>query len=154
MKLVIYGSDTFTNITPEFIVSSLSVYGISYCKITEVVHGAYGPVDEVCYDFIQFYNSGLNSCELNQALDPYRNFHEDTRVKVNDMKCKAIYMNPEKHGKHARTVRNKELSSYGDALLLIWNGSSKDCQDMKRNMIDQNKPVYEVILGDIIQPRM
>ncbi len=50
------------------------------------------------------------------------------------------------HGKSAGPKRNKEMAEYADALLLIWDGESKGSANMKKNMLDLKKPVYEVIL--------
>ena len=59
MKLVIYGSDTFDNITPEFISTCLSTYGVPCAKITEVIDGGLGPVDRAAQSFVRYYNSCL-----------------------------------------------------------------------------------------------
>jgi hypothetical protein len=50
------------------------------------------------------------------------------------------------HGKAAGPIRNAAMADYGDALLLIWNGKSKGSASMKREMLKQNKPIYEVIV--------
>ena len=51
-----------------------------------------------------------------------------------------------KHGRAAGPVRNGEMADYGDRLLLIWNGDSRGSADMRKQMLDREKPVYEVIL--------
>jgi hypothetical protein len=54
----------------------------------------------------------------------------------------------DKYGKGAGHIRNKQMADYSDALLLIWDGSSKGSANMKATMLKLNKPVYEVIIGD------
>lgn len=43
-------------------------------------------------------------------------------------------------------IRNKEMAEYADALLLIWDGESRDSASMKNEMMKLGKPVYEVII--------
>lgn len=52
----------------------------------------------------------------------------------------------DKHGRAAGPIRNKQMAEYADALLLIWDGSSKGSKNMKETMLKLGKPVYEVIL--------
>jgi len=52
----------------------------------------------------------------------------------------------ETHGRAAGPIRNKQMAEYGDALLLIWDGESRGSRNMKYNMKELNKPVYEVIM--------
>ncbi len=51
-----------------------------------------------------------------------------------------------KHGKAAGHIRNTEMANYADALLLIWDGESRGSANMKYQMNQLGKPVYEVIL--------
>lgn len=51
------------------------------------------------------------------------------------------------YGKAAGPIRNQQMASYADALLLIWDGKSKGSMNMKNNMLRLNKPVYEIIIG-------
>lgn len=52
----------------------------------------------------------------------------------------------DKHGKAAGPIRNREMSQYADALLLIWDGESRGAANMKLCMSQLCKPIYEVIL--------
>lgn len=52
----------------------------------------------------------------------------------------------DKYGKGAGHIRNAEMAKYGDALLLIWDGSSRGSANMKQQMEKLGKPVYEVII--------
>lgn len=54
--------------------------------------------------------------------------------------------NWEQFGHAAGPIRNREMAMEGDALLLIWDGSSKGSKNMKAEMEKLSKPVYEVIL--------
>lgn len=60
--------------------------------------------------------------------------------------CKEFPADWDKHGKAAGHIRNAEMAKYGDALLLIWDGSSRGSANMKQNMEKLGKPVYEVII--------
>lgn len=52
----------------------------------------------------------------------------------------------DKHNKAAGHIRNKQMADYADALLLIWDGESRGSSNMKQQMLELNKPVYEVVL--------
>lgn len=52
----------------------------------------------------------------------------------------------EEHGKVAGPIRNAQMADYADALLLIWDGESRGSLNMRRQMKQLNKPIYEVIL--------
>lgn len=49
------------------------------------------------------------------------------------------------HGKAAGPIRNGQMAEYADALILIWDGTSKGSTSMKREMQRLKKPVYEII---------
>ncbi|MDX1470229.1 MAG: hypothetical protein R3213_01935 [Flavobacteriaceae bacterium] len=53
----------------------------------------------------------------------------------------------DKFGKSAGPIRNRAMAEYGDALLLVWDGSSKGSANMKDEMEKLGKPVYEIILN-------
>ena len=63
-----------------------------------------------------------------------------------DQPLKIFKADWNKHGKAAGPIRNKQMAEYADALLLIWDGKSKGSANMKKNMIDLGKKVYEIIL--------
>ena len=50
------------------------------------------------------------------------------------------------YGKGAGHIRNKAMADYADALLLIWDGTSKGSANMKKTMEKLGKPVYEIVL--------
>lgn len=50
-----------------------------------------------------------------------------------------------KYGKAAGVLRNKEMSLAGDFLLLLWDGSSKGSHNMRENMKNMKKPIFEII---------
>jgi len=52
----------------------------------------------------------------------------------------------ELYGNYAGPLRNRKMAVYGDALILIWDGSSKGSQSMKNEMKKLNKPIYEVLV--------
>lgn len=51
----------------------------------------------------------------------------------------------DKFGKSAGYRRNKQMAEYADALLLIWDGSSRGSMHMRTLMMDIGKPVFEAI---------
>lgn len=52
----------------------------------------------------------------------------------------------DRYGKSAGHKRNAQMAEYGDALLLIWDGSSRGSAGMKAIMERLGKPVYEAIV--------
>lgn len=62
-------------------------------------------------------------------------------------KCKVFKADWDKLGRGAGMIRNKQMAQYADVLILIWDGKSKGSANMKQNMIDQGKPVYEIIFN-------
>src|SRR5216117_1054520 len=54
--------------------------------------------------------------------------------------------NWKKFGLAAGPIRNGEMADYGDVLLLIWDGQSRGSGNMRKQMIERNKPVYEIII--------
>ena len=50
------------------------------------------------------------------------------------------------YGNKAGPIRNAKMAAQGDALLLIWDGSSPGSKSMKWEMVKLNKPIYEVVL--------
>lgn len=52
----------------------------------------------------------------------------------------------EKHGKAAGYIRNKEMATAGEALLLIWDGKSKGSKHMRDLAAARGLPIFEEIL--------
>lgn len=50
-----------------------------------------------------------------------------------------------KYGGLAGPRRNREMAEYADALLLVWNGTSKGSANMKARMRGLGKPIFEVV---------
>lgn len=51
-----------------------------------------------------------------------------------------------KYGKSAGPKRNKQMAEAADVLLLIWDGQSRGSANMRQNMYDLNKKIYEIII--------
>jgi hypothetical protein len=62
------------------------------------------------------------------------------------VKYKEFAADWDRYGRKAGPLRNKKMAVYGDALLLVWDGESPGSASMKKEMLNLNKPVYEVIL--------
>lgn len=54
-----------------------------------------------------------------------------------------------KYGKKAGPIRNIEMANYADALILIWDGTSRGSFDMKNKMLELDKPIYEIIIRSL-----
>ena len=67
-------------------------------------------------------------------------------AKRQDLPVKEFPADWELYGTKAGPIRNAKMAMYADALLLIWDGSSKGSQSMKNEMKKLNKPVYEIIV--------
>lgn len=67
-------------------------------------------------------------------------------AKFNDLGVRIFNADWDEHGKSAGPLRNKQMAEYADALLVIWDGESKDSMNMKLEMQQLGKPVYEVII--------
>lgn len=63
-------------------------------------------------------------------------------------KCKVFKADWNKWGNMAGPVRNREMAGYADALILIWDGSSKGSANMKMEMLRRKKPVYEIVFKE------
>ena len=87
--------------------------------VEEVVSGGGGNVDE----------SG----------EDWSNWHLEKEPKI-------FKANWSQEGIAAGPIRNSKMAEYADALLLIWDGSSKGSSSMKKEMQKRKKPIYEVIL--------
>lgn len=75
---------------------------------------------------------------VDTAGEEYADFH---RIPV-----KKFYPDWNTHGKAAGPIRNRQMAEYADALLLIWDGTSRGSASMKTEMSLLGKPVYEVII--------
>jgi hypothetical protein len=53
-----------------------------------------------------------------------------------------------KHGKAAGQIRNKQMAEYTNVLILIWDGKSPGSKNMKAEMENLGKPIYEVIIDE------
>jgi len=70
-------------------------------------------------------------------------------------KERGIYLNPDnpfkpkwsEYGPMAGKIRNHAMAEYADALLLFWDGKSPGSRDMKSQMLETSKPIYEMIYG-------
>lgn len=117
MKLIIAGSRTL-NVSPMFIQESC-LFFLKHISSVEFISGG-------CPTGID------NSVKY--------------MTKVHAFKYKEFPADWDQYGKAAGPIRNKEMAEYADALLLIWDGSSKGSANMKKEMQKLNKPIYEIII--------
>lgn len=118
MKLIIAGSRNFPSEMDGLFHSLFDIYSF-FEIVTEVVEGGCKGVDSAAVHF----------AEKNYGI-PTKRFEADW----------------EEHGKAAGPIRNREMAKYADALLLIWDGTSRGSKNMKSEMTKLNKPIYEVII--------
>jgi hypothetical protein len=119
MKLIIAGSREL-NVRHDELFEILSDLGIVY-KVTEIVCGCARGIDSDGREFAKRY-----------------------KIKVKEFPADWT-----KYGSLAGHRRNLEMAVYGDALLLIWDGSSRGSANMKARMQGLKKPIYEVVRKNI-----
>lgn len=123
MKLIIAGSrhfdwkDIYDKIVQECRLESSENFE-HLIKAEEIVSGTASGVDEAGEMYAEFYDIKL------------RKFPADWKT----------------HGKAAGPIRNREMAKYADALLLIWDGKSKGSANMKKEMKELGKSVYEIVV--------
>lgn len=54
------------------------------------------------------------------------------------------------YGRAAGPIRNGQMADYADALIAIWDGSSRGTQDMINQMVLRGKPVYLLNLSKLL----
>jgi len=69
-------------------------------------------------------------------------------AKKHNIPVKRFIPDWDKHGKKAGPLRNGSMASYGDFLLLIWDGKSAGSRSMKSSMVRLGKPVIEIIIKE------
>jgi len=121
MKLIIAGTRTF-NFEHTEIAQFLGYFSIHPYSLTQVVSGGARGVDKSGEEFANVYISD-----------------KPEHLKVFPAEW-------DKYGIRAGPIRNNKMAVYADALLLIWDGSSSGSQHMKNAMIEQKKPIYEIII--------
>jgi hypothetical protein len=123
MKLIIAGGRDIT-LSIDFIDKVLEKFNL-FEELTEIISGGANGVDESARAYSE---EMIRLCGDNAPI--FSEFGADWVS----------------HGKAAGPIRNKEMANYGNALLLIWDGESKGSKSMKKEMLDLDKPIYEVIL--------
>ena len=120
MKLIIAGS---RNLNPSlgFIMSAIKMLDL-LGPIAEIVSGGACGVDAEGEHFASHFGV------------PVKRFSADW----------------DKHGKAAGPVRNRQMAEYADVLLLIWDGRSKGSANMREEMKRRDKPIYEVIVRNVL----
>lgn len=54
------------------------------------------------------------------------------------------------YGRAAGPIRNRKMAEYADALIVVWNGTSKGTKNMIEEMHKQGKPVHIILYGSEI----
>ena len=110
--------------TRTLVVSSIFLYEVfktfSLCP-TEIVSGHSGEVDLAGERYAQLLNLPIETFPAKWAS----------------------------HGKAAGPIRNKEMADYADVLVLIWDGESRGSLNMKTQMQNLKKPIYEVVIKKV-----
>lgn len=120
MKTIIAGSrdlETFKDHYKIFIVSE-AVHASGFLpEITEIVSGGARGIDLAGELFAENYNI------------PVKKFIPDWSI-----------------GKHAGILRNREMAEYADALILIWNGTSRGSANMLKQATEKKLKIYQHII--------
>lgn len=69
-------------------------------------------------------------------------------AKEQEIPCYILPAEWEENGKAAGAARNAKMAEIGDALIAIWDGSSKGTRDMMRKAHTEGLPIFLVNLGD------
>jgi hypothetical protein len=117
VKLIIAGTRTFHNLDEDFFNSLMGFFRL-WDHVTEIVSGGADGVDE--------------------AGERYAAWAK--------LKCSMFPADWEKYGKAAGPMRNAMMADYADGLLLVWDGKSPGSSNMKREMRQREKPVFELVL--------
>lgn len=67
-------------------------------------------------------------------------------AKVMGIPCRVFDADWDTHGRAAGPIRNSYMAKYADALILIWDGSSKGSADMLKKAKSKELQVYEINL--------
>lgn len=65
----------------------------------------------------------------------------------NGVAVKTFIADWERYGKGAGPIRNTEMISYANALVLVWDGFSPGSRDIKKKAMARKLPIYERIIG-------
>ena len=98
-------------------------------------------IESTCYDFFEIFPTEIVSGNSGIA-----DWSGEKFAWIQNLQIKKFPADWNKHGKAAGPIRNREMAEYSDALLLIWDGTSRGSANMKKEMNKLDKPVYEVIL--------
>ncbi len=52
----------------------------------------------------------------------------------------------DKYGKGAGFIRNRDMAAYADALIIVWNGTSRGSSNMLQEAKKKNLKIYEYIV--------
>lgn len=69
-------------------------------------------------------------------------------AKHNNIPIKVFPADWDTYGKRAGFLRNLEMAKYADALIALWDGSSKGTQHMITQATKHNLKVYVHLIGD------
>lgn len=122
MKLIIAGGRDL-NVSTQFIDHAMDFFGIMENGDPTM------PPEEI----VSGGADGIDFCGEQFAIESGTNF----------VRFPADW---KKYGNAAGPIRNHEMAKYADALLLIWNGSSKGSANMRQTMLQLKKPIYEIIM--------
>jgi hypothetical protein len=131
MKLIIAGGRE-VEVSCVFIHEILKVFNLNP---REIVSGGARGIDRCGEQYVKYYN------DLNPS--PILSISSKTSHQLGLTIFEADW---EQYGKAAGPIRNGEMAQYADALLLIWDGESKGSANMKFQMEQAKKPIYEVVI--------
>lgn len=119
MRVIIAGSRTFGSRRADVMAAIDAADSLGSARITEVISGCAPGVDTIGEEWA--VDHGIH----------IRRFPADWDT----------------HGKAAGPIRNRQMAANADALILVWDGSSRGSADMKCAALDAGLLVVEAILG-------
>jgi hypothetical protein len=131
MKLIIAGGRDI-KVTAGFIEELIRLQGLSP---KEIVSGGARGIDQCGEIFVEQWN------QLHKTPGTIPSSYVGRELGL-----KIFEADWEEHGKAAGPIRNQQMAQYADALLLIWDGESRGSANMKQQMEEAGKPVFEMIL--------
>lgn len=119
-RIIVAGSRTITGEAAHLLVrAGLSLYGVSYNTDIIIAGGAKG-VDAAARDV---------AASLSIMYEEYP-------------------ADWDRYGKSAGPIRNAEMASVADALVLIWDGQSRGSAHMRRTARERGLEIVEIVVAD------
>lgn len=88
------------------------------------------------------WNSGFEASEIVSGGARGVDFLGEEYARKNNISLRVFNANWNLYGKPAGMFRNMDMSEHADALLAVWDGTSKGTKNMIETMRKLKKPIY------------